>query len=35
MFEKSSWIRLPRNVVIGHDALSSTIEAVSELRLGG
>jgi glycerol-1-phosphate dehydrogenase [NAD(P)+] len=35
MFEKSSWIRLPRNVVIGHDALSSTIKAVSELRLGG
>jgi glycerol-1-phosphate dehydrogenase [NAD(P)+] len=35
MFDKSSWIRLPRNVVIGHDALSSTVEAVSELRLGG
>ena len=35
MFDKSSWIRLPRNVVIGHDALSSTVKAVSELRLGG
>jgi glycerol-1-phosphate dehydrogenase [NAD(P)+] len=35
MFDKSSWIRLPRNVVIGHDALSDTVKAVSELRLGG
>jgi len=35
MFDKSSWIRLPRNVVIGHDALSQTVKAVSELRLGG
>ena len=35
MFDKSSWIRLPRNVVIGHDTLSRTVEAVSELRLGG
>jgi glycerol-1-phosphate dehydrogenase [NAD(P)+] len=35
MFTKSSWIRLPHNVVIGHDALSDVTEAVSELRLGG
>ena len=35
MFEKSSWIRLPRNVVVGHDALDHTTEAIAELRLQG
>jgi glycerol-1-phosphate dehydrogenase [NAD(P)+] len=35
MFEKSTWIRLPRNVVVGHGVLDSTVEAVSELHLGG
>lgn len=35
MFEKSTWIRLPRNVVVGHDVLDQTVEAVSELHLHG
>ncbi|MFU1782231.1 NAD(P)-dependent glycerol-1-phosphate dehydrogenase [Haloarcula japonica] len=35
MFEKRTWIRLPRNVVVGHGVLGQTIEAVSELHLTG
>jgi glycerol-1-phosphate dehydrogenase [NAD(P)+] len=35
MFDKSSWIRLPRNVVVGHGVLDQTVEAVSELHLQG
>ncbi|WP_255150772.1 NAD(P)-dependent glycerol-1-phosphate dehydrogenase [Halorarius halobius] len=35
MFEKSTWIRLPRNVVVGHGVLDRTVEAVSELYLDG
>jgi glycerol-1-phosphate dehydrogenase [NAD(P)+] len=35
MFEKSTWIRLPRNVVVGHGVLDRTGEAISELHLGG
>jgi len=35
MFEKSTWIRLPRNVVVGHGVLSETTAAVEELHLGG
>jgi glycerol-1-phosphate dehydrogenase [NAD(P)+] len=35
MFEKSTWIRLPRNVVVGHGVLAETAEAVAELRLAG
>jgi len=35
MVEKSSWIRLPRNVVVGHGVLGRTGEAVAELHLGG
>jgi glycerol-1-phosphate dehydrogenase [NAD(P)+] len=35
MFEKRTWIRLPRNVVVGHGVLDRTIEAVSELHLTG
>lgn len=35
MFEKSTWIRLPRNVLVGHGVLSQTTEAVSELHLDG
>jgi glycerol-1-phosphate dehydrogenase [NAD(P)+] len=35
MFEKSTWIRLPRNVVVGHDVLDRTAEAVAELHLTG
>ncbi len=35
MFEKSSWIRLPRNVVVGHGVLDQTVDAVAELHLTG
>ena len=35
MFEKSTWIRLPRNVIVGHDVLAETGRAVSELHLSG
>ena len=35
MFEKSTWIRLPRNVVVGHDVLTETGEAISGLHLTG
>ncbi|MFC4551696.1 MULTISPECIES: NAD(P)-dependent glycerol-1-phosphate dehydrogenase [Halorussus] len=35
MFEKSTWIRLPRSVVVGHGVLDRTVEAVSELHLHG
>ncbi|WP_137283482.1 NAD(P)-dependent glycerol-1-phosphate dehydrogenase [Halorussus salinisoli] len=35
MFDKTTWIRLPRNVVVGHGVLDQTVEAVSELHLAG
>ncbi len=35
MFEKSTWIRLPRNVVVGHGVLDRTADAVAELYLEG
>ncbi|MFC4248186.1 NAD(P)-dependent glycerol-1-phosphate dehydrogenase [Natribaculum luteum] len=35
MFEKSTWIRLPRNVVVGHDVLSQTVDVVDDLHLQG
>ncbi|HET7324903.1 MAG TPA: NAD(P)-dependent glycerol-1-phosphate dehydrogenase [Halococcus sp.] len=35
MFDKSSWIRLPRNVVVGHGVLSETTDAIAELHLTG
>ncbi|WP_293028114.1 NAD(P)-dependent glycerol-1-phosphate dehydrogenase [Natronococcus sp.] len=35
MFEKSTWIRLPRNVIVGHDVLSDVVDAVDELHLQG
>ncbi len=35
MFDKRAWIRLPRNVVVGHGTLELTGEAVAELHLGG
>ena len=35
MFEKSTWIRLPRNVVVGHGVLEQTGAAVAELHLSG
>ncbi len=35
MFEKSTWIRLPRSVLVGHGVLDRTADAVSELHLSG
>ncbi|PSQ01494.1 NAD(P)-dependent glycerol-1-phosphate dehydrogenase [Halobacteriales archaeon QS_5_70_17] len=35
MFEKRTWIRLPRNVVVGHGVLDETAAAVGELHLDG
>jgi len=35
MFEKSTWIRLPRNVVVGHGVIEETVAAVEELHLTG
>ena len=35
MYEKSTWIRLPRSVVVGHGVLEDTVEAVEELFLDG
>ncbi|MFC6716826.1 NAD(P)-dependent glycerol-1-phosphate dehydrogenase [Natrialbaceae archaeon GCM10025810] len=35
MFEKSTWIRLPRNVVVGHGVLGKAVDAVTELHLHG
>ncbi|GAB7094967.1 NAD(P)-dependent glycerol-1-phosphate dehydrogenase [Halolamina litorea] len=35
MFDKSSWIRLPRNVLVGHGMLDDLGAAVDELYLSG
>ena len=35
MFEQSTWIRLPRNVVVGHGVVDRLGEAVEELYLSG
>jgi len=35
MFQKSTWIRLPRNVLVGHGVLEQTVDAVEELHLSG
>jgi glycerol-1-phosphate dehydrogenase [NAD(P)+] len=35
MFDKSTWIRLPRNVVVGHDVLAETREVVADTHLTG
>ncbi|AGN00211.1 NAD(P)-dependent glycerol-1-phosphate dehydrogenase [Salinarchaeum sp. Harcht-Bsk1] len=35
MFDKSTWIRLPRNVVVGHGVVDDTVEAVADLHLHG
>ena len=35
MFEKSTWIRLPRNVVVGHGVLGETLAVVEDLGLSG
>ncbi|XVH30740.1 NAD(P)-dependent glycerol-1-phosphate dehydrogenase [Haloferacaceae archaeon DSL9] len=35
MFPKSTWIKLPRNVLVGHDVLDQLGDAVGELYLSG
>jgi glycerol-1-phosphate dehydrogenase [NAD(P)+] len=35
MFDKSTWIRLPRNVLVGHGVLEDLGDAVEELSLSG
>jgi Glycerol dehydrogenase and related enzymes len=35
MFDKSTWIKLPRNVVVGHGVLDELGQAVAELHLHG
>lgn len=35
MFDKSRWIQLPRNVIVGHDVLDRTLEAVTDVHLSG
>jgi len=35
MFQKSTWIRLPRNVLVGHGVIDRTAEAIEELHLSG
>jgi len=35
MFDKSTWIKLPRNVVVGHGVLDELGQAVADLHLHG
>ena len=35
MFDKSTWIKLPRNVVVGHGVIEELGQAVAELHLHG
>jgi glycerol-1-phosphate dehydrogenase [NAD(P)+] len=35
MFDKSTWIKLPRNVVVGHGVLADLGDAVADLHLHG
>ncbi len=35
MFDKSTWIRLPRHVLVGHEVLGSLGEVVSDLQITG
>jgi glycerol-1-phosphate dehydrogenase [NAD(P)+] len=35
MFEKSAWIKLPRNVVVGHDVLDDVPGVVADVHLRG
>ncbi|MFC7155437.1 NAD(P)-dependent glycerol-1-phosphate dehydrogenase [Halomarina halobia] len=35
MFDKLAWIRLPRNVVVGHGVIDETAAAIDEVHLGG
>ncbi len=35
MFDKSTWIRLPRNVVVGHGVRSAVVDVIEDLHLQG
>ncbi|MFW5978313.1 MAG: iron-containing alcohol dehydrogenase, partial [Halohasta sp.] len=35
MFEKSTWIKLPRNVVVGHGVVDELGETIDDLHLTG
>ena len=35
MFEKTTWIKLPRNVLVGHDVISNLAAAIEDLYLDG
>jgi glycerol-1-phosphate dehydrogenase [NAD(P)+] len=35
MFEKSTWIRLPRNVLVGHGVIEQTADAIDDVHLSG
>ena len=35
MFEKSTWIRLPRNVLVGHGVIKETGASIAELHISG
>lgn len=35
MLQKSTWIRLPRNLLVGHGVIEETVDAVNELHLNG
>ncbi|ELY51393.1 NAD(P)-dependent glycerol-1-phosphate dehydrogenase [Natronorubrum bangense] len=35
MFEKSAWIRLPRNVVVGHGVIDQVVDVIDDLHLHG
>ena len=35
MFEKSTWIRLPRNVLVGHGVIDQTADAIGDVHLSG
>ncbi|RNJ27011.1 NAD(P)-dependent glycerol-1-phosphate dehydrogenase [Halosegnis longus] len=35
MFEKSTWIKLPRSVIVGHGTIDRVPEAVADLHLAG
>ncbi len=35
MFDKSAWIRLPRNVLVGHGVIDQTVAVVDDLHLTG
>ncbi|SIS12136.1 NAD(P)-dependent glycerol-1-phosphate dehydrogenase [Natronorubrum thiooxidans] len=35
MFEKSTWIRLPRNVVVGHGVIDQVVDVIDDLHLQG